>query len=413
MGKVMFITVGTGRERKDIAQAIVQSIQNQNPDFVVFYCTQKSNDETMPEIYALNNSLQAKSTVEIIRDENDLEQIKKEIGSSMAQYKKRYESTTVDYTSGTKAMSAGIIVSAIENNCDYISYITGTRDNQGRVKTGTEKMNTFRPNQIYATKYIELGKQFFNKYLFQAAIDLFEKAKNMCHDETLHNEVELYISLAQAFNAWDKFDHEQAKNIFTEITRNKQALVLKENKEIKKTIEIIKQHLHTIASNQFSDTLIIDLFKNAQRRYSEGKYDDAIARLYRLLEYIAQVLLDKHNIYQKDAQGKSDTSKLDVEKLPQHLKEKYTPAIGLSKSYELLCDLNDEIGKKIYDVMKKKDVKQILGIRNSSILAHGFVPVHKEITQQCIDVIKEITSIYFSPQQFEKLYHEFEFFPLE
>jgi hypothetical protein len=72
------------------------------------------------------------------------------------------------------------------------------------------------------------------------------------------------------------------------------------------------------------------------------------------LNIIAQVLLDKHNIYQKYAQGKSDTSKLDVEKLPQHLKEKYTPAIGLSKSYELLCDLNDEIGKKIYDVMKKR-----------------------------------------------------------
>jgi hypothetical protein len=55
---------------------------------------------------------------------------------------------------------------------------------------------------------------FLINNLFQAAIDLFEKAKNMCHDETLHNEVELYISLAQAFNAWDKFDHEQAKKYF-------------------------------------------------------------------------------------------------------------------------------------------------------------------------------------------------------
>ncbi len=137
----MFLTVGTSWNG-NYSTGNIQSIQNQNPDFVVFYCTQKSNDETMPEIYALNNSLQAKSTVEIIRDENDLEQIKKEIGSSMAQYKKRYESTTVDYTSGTKAMSAGIIVICNRKNCDYISYITGTKDNQGRVKTGTEKMNT-------------------------------------------------------------------------------------------------------------------------------------------------------------------------------------------------------------------------------------------------------------------------------
>ena len=413
MKKVMFITVGTGRERTDIAQAIVESIRIQSPDFVVFYCTHKSSNETMPEIYALNNALQVKSTVEIISDENNLEKIKKEISHSMAQYKKNYALNTVDYTSGTKAMSAGIIVAAIENSCDYISYITGTRDNQGRVVTGTEQINTFRLNQIYATKYVELGKQFFNNYLFGAAIDLFEKAKNICHDETLNNEVELYISLAQALNAWDKFDHEQAKNIFTAITKNKQAVVLLESKEIEKTIEIMKRHLHAIASSQFSDLLIIDLLKNAERRFAEGKYDDAMARLYRLLEFIAQVLLDKQNIYQKDAHGKSDTSKLDVEKLPQHLKEKYTPAIGLSKSYELLSDLNDETGKKIYDIMQKKDVKQILGIRNGSILAHGFVPVCRDITQKCIEIIKEIASIYFTLQQFEKLYHEFEFITLE
>ncbi|HOF14641.1 MAG TPA: hypothetical protein PLN01_09985, partial [Spirochaetota bacterium] len=66
MKKVMFITVGTGRERTDIAQAIVESIRIQSPDFVVFYCTHKSSNETMPEIYALNNALQVKSTVEII-----------------------------------------------------------------------------------------------------------------------------------------------------------------------------------------------------------------------------------------------------------------------------------------------------------------------------------------------------------
>jgi len=39
------------------------------------------------------------------------------------------------------------------------------------------------------------------------------------------------------------------------------------------------------------DLLIADILNNARRRMKEGKYDDAMARLYRTVELIAQYRL--------------------------------------------------------------------------------------------------------------------------
>ena len=48
--KTMFITVGTGKDRKDIASAIIKSIDSQNPDKVIFFVSEKTAEETVPEI---------------------------------------------------------------------------------------------------------------------------------------------------------------------------------------------------------------------------------------------------------------------------------------------------------------------------------------------------------------------------
>ena len=51
------------------------------------------------------------------------------------------EEIQLDFTSGTKAMSSGAVLSAIYNQCASIKYITGQRKN-GVVIDGTEKFLT-------------------------------------------------------------------------------------------------------------------------------------------------------------------------------------------------------------------------------------------------------------------------------
>ncbi|HOP55144.1 MAG TPA: TM1812 family CRISPR-associated protein, partial [bacterium] len=132
MKRYMLITVGTGRYREDIAKAILISINDKNPDRVIFFCTDKSKEETIPFIEKDYKNFE----VVILKDENDLEAIKQKCDEVIEKLKREDAYIVVDYTSGTKAMSAGIILSAIENEVNYISYIAGSRDESGRVIPG-------------------------------------------------------------------------------------------------------------------------------------------------------------------------------------------------------------------------------------------------------------------------------------
>jgi hypothetical protein len=57
----------------------------------------------------------------------------------------RPEQVYVDYTRGTKAMSAAADYVAIDLELAGVSYITGDADERGQVITGTERLLSFRP----------------------------------------------------------------------------------------------------------------------------------------------------------------------------------------------------------------------------------------------------------------------------
>ena len=164
----MFITVGTGRDRKDIASAIVKSIRIYKPAGVVFFCTRKSEMETLPEIEKIlqQENLQIQKEVCVIEDENDFEEIKNKCAEVIGKYKGE---KIVDYTSGTKAMSVGIVIAGLEKNVELISYITGKRDSSGRVIPGTERFLSMSPSQIYAQNTYRKAIDYFNDTRFELA----------------------------------------------------------------------------------------------------------------------------------------------------------------------------------------------------------------------------------------------------
>ncbi len=72
MPKTMIITVGTGRDRQDIAKAILFSIKQHNPDLVWFLVSAISGEETLPIITKdISVTYEAKKFEEI----NDVEKI--------------------------------------------------------------------------------------------------------------------------------------------------------------------------------------------------------------------------------------------------------------------------------------------------------------------------------------------------
>jgi CRISPR-associated protein (TIGR02710 family) len=117
---------------------------------------------------------------------------------------------------------------------------------------------------------------------------------------------------------------------------------------------------------------ILDIFSNAERRFEEGKIDDAVVRLYRLVEMLAQErLLNKHEI---------DTSNVSEEKIPQQVREAFISKYKDKKdekikapqnaAFVLLEALGDDLGKEFNK--RELQFRQIQSQRNNSYLVHGF-----------------------------------------
>jgi CRISPR-associated protein (TIGR02710 family) len=124
--------------------------------------------------------------------------------------------------------------------------------------------------------------------------------------------------------------------------------------------------------------LAYDLLLNAERRASQGHYDDAIARIYRALEMYGQFCL-------RTANPRLTSENLNVELLPEIHRKYYETKrdprtgvvqIGLKDNYETLCFINHPIAP-IWDKWRNKLIDKALTKRNYSYLAHGMKPLSK------------------------------------
>ena len=162
-----------------------------------------------------------------------------------------------------------------------------------------------------------------------------------------------------------------------------------------------------------------DIFNNAKRRAIVGHFDDAIARLYRTLELIAQIRLRngyKIDTSQVSSQIIEKCSDLFYEKYYQNRKESTEDNLKLPlvASYGLIGELDSD--DQIFNFFKEREEKilYLLNKRNSSILAHGFTPVnesdYKEFERLVSNFLKEIIELNDSfLKKFVQIYPELTF----
>ncbi len=403
----MIISVGTGANGKDIAHGICFSINFQNPDFLLFITTEKSRETTMSYIEN-DNALQRKEyKIETIKDENDIELIEEECSKYIIQLIEKGFSNkdiTVDFTSGTKAMSAGLILASFHHKIKKISYITGERNGYGRVISGRERMISLEPNLIFLKDLLSKAIDLFNRYQYEGCIQLVEDAKGLSISEEKYLSLADFIeSLCCAYHNWDCFFHQEAFEILNKMEKENKNSNLLLNFQLKRIINNHKQFLYKEQETKYSFEKAVDLYNNARRRIEEGKFDDAVARCYRLLEYLAQ-----YHLYQK---YQLETENIDVEKLPENfiaenriwIKNKRKIDLSLYHSYQLLYTLDDSLGKYFIEQFhEEKNLKKALEIRNHSILAHGFQAIDNKKCDFMFSLTEEFLRIT-DKQSFEQL----------
>ncbi|MEM4397185.1 MAG: TIGR02710 family CRISPR-associated CARF protein [Candidatus Woesearchaeota archaeon] len=377
---------------------IIFSIKKNKIDFAIFLCSKW----TYSKIEIIKKELENENielkkikdfVVENFQDINSCYKKSKEIVSYLSDFDNN--EIIIDITGGTKVMSSALLSATAGKGYKYF-YVGSIGERTGNVNDKEMCLYPFEdPYLIFHENEKKLFEIFFNNYAFENASKIFENLKLIKkYEEDLYSGLRI---ISESYSKWDRFEitnNEKIKIILKDLNEGKRKIetYYRYNEKEKPIIDIFQieeniKFLEKLFSIESSKFLIIDLFFNSQRRAEQKRYDDATARLYATIEQLAHFELNKkYNI---------NSSNLEVKKLPEYLREKYfkEDVLALCKKYDILHDLNNELGKKFKE--KEEELKKILDARNNSILAHGLNSITKEQYEKFANIVKEFINPEF------------------
>ncbi len=373
MPKAMIVSVG------GTPQPIIKSILEYKPEFISFFASQDTCDkiaEIKTELTKIGQ--QPKSEITLAEDVNDLLHCHGKAEEAVERVtSKGYlkDNVIVDYTGGTKNMSVALALAAITHGFSF-SYVGGkerTKEGVGIVVNGHEKIyQSVNPWDFLAVEEKKKIAILFNQYQFKAAKNLTD---SILERSTKHKTVFKKLGvLIDGYHKWDLFSHQEAKECFKKAKLEESAeiedmVIQSFAKASAKCMSFLEELVINDKKPRYS--LILDMYANAERRFKEGKIDDAILRLYRLIEMMAQErLMTKYNINTSDVIKDSIPDILKADFIANY-KNHRTGKIEIPQtaSFKLLNELNDNLGK-IFKTNESRFLK-IQSSRNYSYLAHG------------------------------------------
>ncbi len=367
---------------------IVVSLNQQKPDYICFFVSEKSLDSIQKDVLPLLNFKYLHHDWIVTPSAENLSQcyrvVREKLPPILEKWNVHPEEVTVDYTGGTKTMSAALVLATIENSCSY-TYVGGlerTKQGLGIVVNGKERMlHLDNPWEELAVKERKEASLLFNKARYTAAAEVFSRiARKVKHDRDFLLAMR---DMAEGYELWDRFKHKKAKVKLYKVkgiisayaSGSGKSEIVSLSKRINDNLRFLEELLRQ--PGEANVLFCYDLIANARRRaFLENKYDDAVARLYRVIEAMAQFRLA--------SRYKIRTSEVDICLIPGRLRIEYEKKyldertgklkLSLYASYNLLKELGDDLGKRFFDVYDS-GLRSVLKLRNDSILAHGFTSV--------------------------------------
>lgn len=285
----------------------------------------------------------------------------KELRGTIRQTFGRESHVAANYTGATKTMSVALSMAALASGWE-LQINRGPRIDLVKVRHGDVPVFAAM-SDIYEDRYTILADQAVYRYDYGLASVLANDLLKMhLSPDTQRIWADVH-AVTTGFSLWDSFYHSKALEHLVPFGRYYSSYIV----ALKKLTGLEK-------GNGYEP--VADLLNNAERRASQERFDDAVARLYRATEMVAQIrLFREHGL---------DSNKLTLNDLPENLRPEYEPFVhdngkvllGLRDSFGLLNRLDDPVGRLFFDT--GNTVIAALTTRNNSILAHGTDPVGRE-----------------------------------
>jgi CRISPR-associated protein (TIGR02710 family) len=391
MAKAMIVSVGGTPE------PIIITLDEERPEFVCFLASQQSVDQIAD--IKRRTAVSCRDEKELTEDPDDLVECYRKALACIDRVRRQgisLDDTLVDYTGGTKVMGAALAMAAGSYNVRF-SYVGGTartKGGLGTVETGSEHRRIDRnPWQLFAVEEKRRVAQFFNAHQYVAARDaLAELVPRLTGPDRLI--LDALREMTDGYGLWDRFEHNAALKVLSEARRKlaerTQAASMAEYDPLIETAAQNVSFLGELASctkgfAKLHPALAVDLVANAERRIEEGKFDDAVARLYRAVEIVGQAAFE--------AAFGVPNGKVPSEIIPQELREEFTAKYGdgsllklpLTATFRTLMSVGDAAGRRFGE--HQEELRKVLDARNYSVLAHGLRPLAKETAARLRDIV--------------------------
>lgn len=380
--RILLCTVGGSH------QPLVTAIRDARPDYVVFFCTDRDPGTNRPgsrthidgkglcikaqpedEKPSLPN-IPAQCSLDASRHElrivpaDDLDANCKAIAQAIREMRARFPGARIlaDYTGGTKTMSAALVFEALNAERAVLQLVTGNRADLVKVRDGAQMatpapMDTVRVKRAMAPL---LGA--WARFAYDEAAAGLEAIPKPA-DRRLCSLIFRARDVSAALAAWDRFDHAVAQRLLQDYAP---ALAQRLQPHFRALTILTRGE-----EPRRTGLRIWDLWLNARRRAAAGRYDDAVARLYRMLEWTAQwVLARSAGIDTADVP--TEVARGMVPPLQPNREGKYQA--GLYAAWRLVAANASGPARAFSDGHLSALLDQ-LKTRNDSILAHGFEPV--------------------------------------
>lgn len=412
--RYLVMSVGTSYE------PLVLNIKLLNPEKILFLYTEKSAGilDKIVDFCELSTTEYEKS---LVNEVNPID-IYREIKKCYLDWKKP-DKMYIDFTGGTKAMSAAAALAGALIDVQLI--YAGTNDylpDFRKPNPGSEQLFYIdNPLAIFGDLEIEKALVLFDRYNFAGAQEKLEVLKEDIPDPNLRTQLNFVYLLAKAYEAWDSLDFEEAYKYMCRLNKelfrdrmHKEFMLMNERSRLSKQEEILallneipglikeRRNAEILKDKDVIHALMFTMFQNAEIREYQEKYDMATLLFYRLLEMIEQCRLSQYNLFVSKmdymamrpdvriAPEYTGTTKENVDTLKGNVGNIRAALFGgkgdsylqeqvsLLDGFVILLALKDPI---IYDgterggIILLKKIRTMVYLRNNSIFAHGLGPV--------------------------------------
>ncbi len=312
----------------------------------------------------------------------------------------------VDLTGGTKPMSSALTLCASLWGAT-ISYVGGKqRDKEGVgiVTKGQEQLrDNVHPWDALQMIAVQQALGFLAKNEFGAAVELLRDTLLKVHRKDVKERLTALLSVAIALDHWDRFDIGGALRETRFALRQGDELAHVMGKtaaeKMAAALNTLVPHWEAIERGRGNNpwelyptrALLADLLANAGRRMQAGRWDDAVARMYRTVEAAAQWHLHELGVWQA---GKYITANVPLE-ARQKMPDVFNGSgkefkLGVSSAWALIGHMDPQRAMAFHASGLGGKHAKLLKARNNSILAHGTRPIEEKDAKALYEAVERL-----------------------